>query len=208
MNVFERDPRTRRWRRATTLLPGLVLVAGCAGFGLEDVLGGLPGTGVQDGELVEVQQVDTRNREIEVMTEDGVRDRVLYDERTRVRYEGRDYEVRALERGDLVRMRLRDTRTGEPYAELIEVERSADERGGGGVTGSVERVEGEVGWLDRDGGRFILETRNAGIMVFLPRNPPSDMVRTFRNLDRGDWIRAEIRPLDRDEAELVRFGWR
>lgn len=201
---------TWTWSRAATLLPGLVLAAGCAQLGgLEDVLGGLGG-GVRDGELVEVQGVDTRDRTIEVLTENRARGQVRYDDRTRVIYQGRDYEVRALEFGDLVRMRIQQTQTGDPYTDRIDVERSASERDRDGFpSDSGERMEGEVGWLDREGGRFILDpSRDDDVMVFLPRNPPSDMLRTFRDLDPGDWIRVEVRPVRSGEAELVRFGWR
>lgn len=193
--------------RAVTATLMLALAGtGCAQMGgFEDILGGgLPGQG---GDLrAEVQSVDTRDREIHVRTDDGRSAAVLYDERTRVVYRNQDYSVTALERGDLVRMRVEETRTGTLYTDLVEVERSVSE---GQDSGSARRMEGSVTWIDDASGQFLLDTRNEGdVMVNLPNNPPSDMVRDFRNLDRNDYVRVEVRWISQRQVELVRFGWR
>lgn len=193
--------------RATTATLIIALAGtGCAQMGdFGDILGGaLPGQG---GDLrAEVQSVDTRDREIHVRTDDGRSADVLYDDRTRVVYRNQDYAVTALERGDLVRMRVEETRTGALYTDLVEVEQSASERPD---SGSEQRMEGSVTWIDDGSGQFLLDTRSEGdVMVNLPRNPPSDMVRDFRNLDRNDYVRVEVRWISQRQVELVRFGWR
>lgn len=193
-------------RAVTATLIVALAGTGCAQMGdVGDILGGaLPGQG---GDLrAEVQSVDTRDREIQVRTDDGRSADVLYDERTRVVYRNQDYAVTALERGDLVRMRVEETRGGALYTDLVEVEQSVSERQD---SGSAQRMEGSVTWIDDGSGQFLLDTRSEGdVMVNLPRNPPSDMVRDFRNLDRNDYVRVEVRWISQRQVELVRFGWR
>lgn len=193
-------------RAVTATLIIALAGTGCAQMGeFEDILGGaLPGQG---GDLrAEVQSVDTRDREIHVRTDDGRSADVLYDEGTRVVYRNQEYSVRALERGDLVRMRVEETRTGALYTDLVEVEQSVSERQD---SGSAQRMEGSVTWIDDASGQFLLDPRNEGeVMVNLPSNPPSDMVRDFRNLDRNDYVRLEVRWISQRQVELVRFGWR
>lgn len=186
--------------------------AGCAQLGqVADIFGGaLPGQG---GEvLAEVQEVDDREREIRIRTDDGRTADVRYDGDTRVVYQNREYPVTALERGDLVRMRIEETTTGALYTDLVEVEQSAQERqqGGGFPAGSsVERMEGSVSWIDYDTDQFLLDSRDNGdVMVNLPPNPPSDMVRDFRNLDRNDYVRVEVEWLNQQQVQLVAFDWR
>lgn len=198
-------------RAATATLVIALAGTGCAQMGgFEDILGGaLPGQG---GDLrAEVQSVDTRDREIQVRTDDGRSADVLYDDRTRVVYRDQEYPVRALERGDLVRMRVEETRTGALYTDLVEVEQSVGERQESDFPSgsSAQRMEGSVTWIDDGNGQFLLDTRSEGdVMVNLPRNPPSEMVRDFRNLDRNDYVRVEVRWISQRQAELVRFGWR
>ncbi len=193
-------------RAVTATLIVALAGTGCAQMGdVGDILGGaLPGQG---GDLrAEVQSVDTRDREIHVRTDDGRSADVLYDDRTRVVYRNQDYAVTALERGDLVRMRVEETRGGALYTDLVEVEQSVSERQD---SGSAQRMEGSVTWIDDGSGQFLLDTRSEGdVMVNLPRNPPSDMVRDFRNLDRNDYVRVEVRWISQRQVELVRFGWR
>lgn len=185
--------------------------AGCAQLGqVGDILGtGTPGQG---GDLVaEVESVDSRARAIRVRTEQGRSADVLYDDRTRVVYRNEEYPVSALERGDLVRMRVQETRTGDLYTDLVEVERSVDERQDSSFPAgsSVQRLEGSVSWIDYDAHQFLLRSRDEGdVMVNLPRDAPSAMVRDFRSLDRNDNIRVEARWLTQRQMELVRFGWR
>lgn len=195
---------------AATLIVALS-AAGCAQLGqVGDILGGaLPGQG--GDVLAEVQAVDDRDREIRIRTDDGRTADVGYDENTRVVYQNREYPVTALERGDLVRMRVQETTTGALYTDLVEVEQSAQERQDGGFPAgsSVDRMEGSVSWIDYDTDQFLLDSRDNGdVMVNLPPNPPSDMVRDFRNLDRNDYVRVQVEWLNQRQVELVAFEWR
>lgn len=188
-----------------------LMAAGCAQLGqVGDILGGaLPGQG--GDVLAEVQGVDSYDREIRIRTDDGRTADVHYDDNTRVVYQNREYAVTALERGDLVRMRIQETSTGALYTDLVEVEQSAGERQDSGFPTSsrVERMEGNVSWIDYQSDQFLLDSRNNGdIMVNLPANPPSDMVRDFRNLDRNDYVRVEVEWLNDRHVELVAFDWR
>lgn len=185
--------------------------AGCAQLGqVGDILGGaLPGQG--GDVLAEVQAVDDRDREIRIRTDDGQTADVGYDQNTRVVYQNREYPVTALERGDLVRMRVQETATGALYTDLVEVEQSAQERQDGGfpASSSADRMEGSVSWIDYDTDQFLLDSRDNGdVMVNLPPNPPSDMMRDFRNLDRNDYVRVEVEWLNQQQVELVAFDWR
>src|SRR5690606_23873650 len=119
-------------------------LSGCAGTGMSlgDILaaGGVYGGDVSG----EVRRIDTQRREIEVRSGWGGAERVRYDGRTQVYYGQRRYDVRDLERGDLVRMRVEQERRGERYATVIEVRGNASGRGGRG---------GREGGLARRGGR-------------------------------------------------------
>src|SRR5688572_14681453 len=93
---------------------GLLVLGGCAqAGGIGDILGGVlggqtggTGAGSSGTVVAEVQRVDTRNAVIEVETEDRQRVDVRYDEQTRVIYRQQEYEVTALEPGDVIRMSL------------------------------------------------------------------------------------------------------
>jgi hypothetical protein len=152
----------------------------------------------------EVRGVDTRSGRISVREDIG-RTRTLHVDRgTRVVYRQRSYPVSALERGDLVRVRVTQDRNGRAWAERIDVRSSVRERGGHG--GRVHRVDGRVSWVDRRHGSFGLNPRQGhSVTVYLPRGASrSDQV-VFQRLGRGDRVRAEIRGVGGDRYELVRF---
>ena len=48
-------------------------------------------------------------------------------------YKGETYSAAALERGDLVQMRLHETSDGDLYTDYVQVTRSVQERGSGGT---------------------------------------------------------------------------
>lgn len=77
-----------------------------------------------------VGHVDARSRMIELERGGyaGERVRVRYDDRTLVEYQGRRYNPRDLDPGDLVRIQTRRTGNNELLAEQIFVERSARTR--------------------------------------------------------------------------------
>lgn len=193
--------RNPRW-----LLLALVLLAsaGCAQIvPLEGVLGGVMG-GTVTGE---VRQVDHRSRRIQVITHGRRSEVVSYDGRTRVVYGGRDYPVRALERGDVVTMRVREDGRRRLHADLIQVRQAVQDRRGGDVYGRrVQRLEGTVGWVDTRRGEFELRPRRgSSVVVYLPRDARRADVARFRRLRSGNRVRVEGVQVERRVIELQRF---
>ena len=194
-------------------LAALLPLGACAGGGagglgdiLGTVLGGPQPASSNVGQLVvEVQGVDQQNQQIAVLTEDGRRGNVLYDRNTRVVYQQQEYPVTALERGDVVEMRVQEIQQGV-YTDYILVRQSVQQSGGvtGGsanlvqASGTVRQVEYQRGWFD-------LETSQGLVTVTLPYNPPSTIVGQFERLDRGDRVSVEGYLIANDRIELVRF---
>src|SRR5687768_14587248 len=96
-------------------------LSGCAGSGIGDVLGGVLGGGQPAGQpesgtvVAEVRSVNTRDQMIRVRTDDGETADIRYDSRTTVSYRDRNYEVDALETGDVVRMDITRNNQNEYY---------------------------------------------------------------------------------------------
>jgi hypothetical protein len=175
----------------------------CAQFDvpLGDV--GLPrgNTAVVHGE---VRSVDTRSGRIQVRQDGGGNRTIRYDRETNVVHRNQRYPVSALERGDRVAVRLVFDRRGEPVADRIEVRESARDRGVGRA-GRSERVEGRVSWVDNRSGSFGLDLRRSSITVHSPRNLSRSDRQRLDRLRRGSDVRVEVRPLGRNQYELVRF---
>lgn len=189
-------------------------VAACSGSGLGDILAGTMGGGADQGQggtvTVEVRQVDERQQQILVLTQDGQEGPILYDANTQVVYNNEQYPVRALERGDVVDMRVQQVQSGY-YTDLIQVRTPVQERQGG-YRGSPEpdvyRVEGTVGQVNTQTWMFTLNMTQGGtVSVHLPSNAPAAARDRLQQLLPGDYVRVEVRPLDQTRAELVRFGW-
>ena len=184
---------------------------GAGGLGdiLGTVLGGAQPASSNVGQLVvEVQEIDQRNQEIEVLTEDGQRGPIRYDQNTRVVYQQQEYEVSALERGDVVEMRIQELSGGGYYTDYVLVRQSAQDRGGatsGGSSSTIVSTTGTVQQIDYNRGWFDLQTSNAVITVTLPYNPSSATVSAFEALDRGDRVTVEGYRIASDRIELVRF---
>lgn len=191
------------------LIPLLTLTAtGCASLGsLEDILAGAGGGLYGDEVRGEIRQVDTRRQTIELESGWGQSDRVRYDNRTEVVYQQRRYDVRDLERGDRVRVRVDDTVSREPYATVVYVEESVRDRDGrDGGYARLQRLDGRVEDVDTREGWF--EMRDSGgalVLVTLPYEPGSSVRDRFRRMRRGDWVRVEGELLNRSRLLLHRF---
>jgi hypothetical protein len=195
--------------RSLTVGVFLATLPGCAGAGLESLADILAAGGMYGGDVSgEIRRIDTRRQEIEVESGWGGAERVRYDGRTEVYHGQRRYDVRSLERGDLVRMRVENDR-GEPYASVIEVQGSVNDRGGigrGGRSDRLERIGGSVGRIDDRAGWFeLFPGRNRAIMVVLPYDPPRSVREQFRRLRRGQRVNVEAYMIDNSRAELYRF---
>lgn len=199
---------SRRHVQGTLAL--LMAATACGGGGLGDVLGSVlggpqPASGNVGQLVAEIQGVDTRNQRIEVRTEDGQQGRVEYDRRTTVVYQQQQYEVSALERGDIVEMHIQDLGQGRYYTDRILVRQSVQERQGATGTDRVVQVSGTVRQIEHRRGWFDLDTSRGTVTVTLPYNPPGDVVREFERLSRGSRTSVEGYLITDDRVELIRF---
>lgn len=143
-------------RSLTRALAVALLAVAAAGCG--SILGGSDPAPPSDFERYrsgEVERVDTARREIVLDADRGVATRlrgaddrlvVAYDDRTRVIYQGQQYEPAALEPGDLVRVELQYAAGGDLYTPYVEVTESVQQRDGGDdlagtVSGEIEDVD-------------------------------------------------------------------
>ncbi len=200
--------------RMAVLLAVVLALPACSSLGpLGDILGsmgGIPGGSQQSGQITaEVQQVDSRQQQIYVRTQDGRTGAVFYDRNTAVVYRQQQYPVTALERGDVVTMRVQQDSRNNLYTDYIVVEQSVQERTGqspGGIGGQMQRLEGRIGRIDYERGMFELQGQFSGVVIVgLPYNPPRALADRFRRLRSGDYVRIEGQYLSQDRVELYRF---
>ena len=203
--------------RMRTLVAPLALVAATTGCGsaggLGDILGGVlnaPAGNNQPATVVaEIQANDARQQMIQIRTESGEQGVVRWDSGTRVVYNNQEYGAAALERGDVVEMRLQQTSDGELYTDYILVRQSVQERTGVDNTDydtGLVRTDGTVTAVDHETGRFQLRSDAAGtIVVTLPYNATTATKDRFHRLRTGDFVRVEGRYVTQDRFEIVRF---
>lgn len=181
----------------------------CAGMGpLSDVLGGVITPPAQGGELAgEVRYVDPRAQEIGLRTDDGRSGGIAYDSRTRVVFQEREFPVTALEQGDHVTMRVQQDAQGALYTDVVYVRRNVrDTRepyAGGGVAGEV--IQGNVGRVEPDRGRFELRTALGSGMVTLAYSPRAADRDRFDELRTGDTVRVEVERVGEGRFQVIRF---
>jgi cold shock CspA family protein len=190
--------------RRTVALAGLIVVSGaCAPL---DTVFGDVGTPYGQSINGEVRSLDARRGRLQVREDYGNRTHTIrYDNRTRVTYNQRQYSPSSLERGDQVRVVVTRDRSGETWADRIDVRRSArDAR----LSSRVLRIDGVVRAVDTRRGYFTLErSRNNTITVHVSQRLNSSDARRFERLRRGERVRVEVRQhLNNSRAaELVRF---
>lgn len=196
-------------------LPVLLLAtacAGCSGGGLGElgeILTGGTGQTTSGTLTAEIQEVRPEGQQIVVETQDGRRGAVLYDRNTQVVYENQQYAVTALEYGDIVDMRVQQVQEGY-YTDLIEVRTPVQEREGttGAAEPDVYRVEGTIGRIDLQQWMFTLDMTQGGTLaVHLPSDAPASARDRLRQYRPSDYVQVEVRPIDQDRAELVRWDW-
>lgn len=193
-------------RRAVLLALGGTLLAVSACSSLEGSPGGVVvpsrNSTVLEGEI---RSVDARRGRLQIRdTWSGSRT-VRYDNRTRVVYRQRQYPASALERGDIARVTVSFDRTGNAWADRVEVLRSVRERHDVGFR--TTRIDGTVSRIDNRRGIFTVRQGRAGqtVIVRMPHRVNRNDARRFDRLRRGDRVRLDARVLGRNEAELVRF---
>jgi hypothetical protein len=175
--------------------------------GLGDVFGG-------DSMYGEIRSVDTRRGRIQLREQHGRDHTVRYDNRTRVVYRDRQYPVSSLDRGDQVQVRVEYDRNNTAWAERIDLRSSAragdrddrrNDRRGDVWSDRVQRLDGRVQSVDTRRGYFTMTQGSSRVTVYMPRNARREDIRRFERLRRGERVRADVRAVSRDQAQLVRF---
>jgi hypothetical protein len=191
---------------AALIAASVLLLAGCAtggyggygGYGGGDPGGyGQPQYGALQGT---VEGVDAYAGRLQLVVGDprgGRAQRVAlrYDQRTRLRYLGREYPVEGLERGDVVRVDAVDTGR-DLYARTIEVVRNVRDGYGGSVQG--DTLRGAVAWVDSRARQIRLDGAGHGggvVLSYDGRTTVEYQGRLYRpeNLQRGDQVRVQAR---------------
>ena len=185
-----------------------LLLAGCVtpgygGYGYPGGYGqGLPypsGYGSQVQGTVET--VDANYSRLTLLADDprsgyGQRLSVRFDRNTRLYYQGREYPVTGLERGDVIRFDAVQS-GGELYARSIEVVRDVRAGGyGGGMYGN--DLRGTVGYVDTRARIIQLDGSGYGgglQVAYDARTIVEYQGRSYRpeNLHRGDLVRVQAR---------------
>jgi cold shock CspA family protein len=121
-------------------------------------------------------------------------------------YRERRYEVRDLERGDVVSIDVDEDSRDRRYARTVRVERSVRDGDGRVDGGRLERFDGRVVWVDLDRGQFGLEAgRGGSYVVTVPYRSRDSTLSRFRRLRRGDRVRFDGESYSRGRIELERF---
>jgi len=195
--------KLRKW------LFGILSVAVLALTGCDELarIGDLGNYGSLGSDLVgEVENVDTRAREIQIRTDSGRTSVVRYDDRTQVIYQQRNYSVANLEPGDYVAARVQQDRNGQNYTDTITVREGVQDRGNKRGSGRLDRIEGRIEYVDERRGTFELrDSRNRLIVVAVPFNAPGSVMDRFNRLRTGDFVRIEGRAVDTDHFDLESF---
>lgn len=194
---------TRTLRPAAAALAAVLLTASaCAP--LDEVLlptgAGSARSGIVQGE---VRSMDARRGRLQVREDYGRTLDLRVDRRTQVTGARRN-SVDAIQRGDLVRVRVTHDRNGTLWADRVEV-RDSYRGSPGGVAGRVERLSGRVGAVDTRRGYFTIEQSRDRVVVHVPRRLSNNDARRFERLRRGDRVNVEVRAFGRNEVELIRF---
>ena len=188
---------------------GILSVAVLALTGCDELarVGDLGNYGSLGSDLVgEVENVDTRAREIQIRTDSGRTSVVRYDDRTQVIYQQRNYSVANLEPGDYVAARVQQDRNGQNYTDTITVREGVQDRGNKRGSGRLDRIEGRIEYVDERRGTFELrDSRNRLIVVAVPFNAPGSVMDRFNRLRTGDFVRIEGRAVDADHFDLESF---
>jgi hypothetical protein len=176
------------------LAAGLALMAfaSCAGYEpLWDILDGGMGPGRQI--TGEIRSIDTRRGELRIDTGWSGSERIRYDGRTVFQGRSGRSSVSSLDRGDLVRIQVDQTRSRELYARRIQLVESARRGPGPGApVVRLERVDGSVANIDHRRGTMNIRRNRAGtIQVVLPANPSRSLLDRFNRVRKGQNIRVE-----------------
>ena len=187
---------------ASAVALGGLTVSACHEVGHSDGPGDYSSVSQDELWSGEVREVNTRRREIDLRSDDGRTRTLTYDGSTRVVYRRSEYSVANLQRGDEVAVRVQDG-PGRPYAELIRVRRSVQNRADAGDR--LERLDARVEYVNTQRGTFEVRDRGRTITVSMPSDPRRNDQDRFRRLRPGDQVRIEGYFEARDRFELEAF---
>lgn len=156
----------------------------------------------------EVERVELRSQVLRVRTDQAL-ERIGYQDRTPVYYQGKEYRVEQLEEGDIVKVEV-DRSSYGVEAQRVEVVQSVRDRGDYRdpypETPGARSYTGTVSWIDVQSGQFGLDAQGGDVLrVTLPFSADSRTRETFQRLRRGSRVRIEAVTVDDGALELVRF---
>ena len=199
--------------RSLLALATVLVVSGCGGNTLEQ-LGGILGSAAGGGApaantpqqvSAEVRSINTQQQTIEVATQNGQTGNVRYDQNTVVVYKNQQYQVSALERGDVAMFTLQQVQNAT-YASRIDVQQSVQDRTGTTTgSGNLIQLSGTISQINQNNGTFVLQTQNGNVTVALPYNPPTATVNYFRQLRNGNTVKLEATQVGTSRVEIYRF---
>jgi hypothetical protein len=199
-----------RFARTTAVVVALTALGGCSQAGsLGNVLGSVLGGGQTAGSQVSgtIQNVDTRNQQINLRQSNGQGVSLVFDQQTKVVYQNQSYGVASLEYGDQVTARVQSTQSGAYYTDLVQVDQPV--QGSAGSTSSntqVYQLQGSVRRIDLQNGLFEIVNNNTLLTVSMPYNPTRADQQRFQNLRVGDVARFTGVYLNTSRVELRQFN--
>ncbi len=198
----------QRFVRTSAVGVALAALGGCSQAGsLGSVLGSVLGGGQSGGSQVSgtIQNVDTRNQQINLRQSNGQGVSLAFDQQTKVVYQNQNYGVASLEYGDQVTARVQSTQNGGYYTDLVQVDQPVAGSGGTTSNTQVYSLQGSVRRIDLQNGLFEITSNNQVLTVSMPYNPTRADQQRFQNLRVGDVARFQGVYLNSTRVELRQF---
>ena len=197
-----------RFARTTAAAVAIAALGGCSQAGsLGNVLGSVLGGGQAGGSQVSgtIQNVDTRNQQINLRQSNGQGVSLVFDQQTKVVYQNQSYGITSLEYGDQVTARVQSTQNGAYYTDLVQVDQPVAGSGGTTSNSQVYTLQGTVRRIDAQNGLFEITSGNQVLTVSMPYNPTRNDQQRFQNLRVGDVTRFAGVYLNNSRVELRQF---
>ena len=200
--------KQRLARRAAAVIAlatvGACSQAGSLGNVLGSVLGGQSGGSQVSGTI---QNVDTRNQQINLRQSNGQGVSLVFDQQTKVVYQNQSYGVASLEYGDQVTARVQSTQNGAYYTDLVQVDQPVQGSAGGTSSNTqIYQLQGSVRRIDLQNGLFEIVNNNTLLTVSMPYNPTRADQQRFQSLRVGDVARFTGVYLNTSRVELRQFN--
>jgi len=199
-----------RFARTTAVAVALTALGGCSQAGsLGNVLGSVLGGGQTAGSQVSgtIQNVDTRNQQINLRQSNGQGVSLVFDQQTKVVYQNQSYGVASLEYGDQVTARVQSTQNGAYYTDLVQVDQPVQGSAGGTSSNTqIYQLQGSVRRIDLQNGLFEIVNNNTLLTVSMPYNPTRADQQRFQSLRVGDVARFTGVYLNTSRVELRQFN--